>query len=131
MKVWFLMVGFVSLTSKAMMQLVRLLTLDVGGSDLLSLMLVVIFLVSVVDGILLFLIFIGSSVPLPGLLLNMMGMMVLLLILWSGPLVLCRRGNGLAMLPGPPVIWTGVCVDGLVAVISAEDVAHWPYWYSG
>ena len=32
-----------------------------------------------------------------------------------------------AMLPGPPAIWTGDWVNGPVAVISAEDDAHWPY----
>ena len=51
-----------------------------------------------VGGILLFWIFIGSSLPLPGLLLTMLGMMVLLLILWSSPLVLCLRGGGWFML---------------------------------
>ena len=94
-----------------------------------DMVLVVIFLVSVVGGILLFLIFIGSSMPFPGLLLTMMGMMVLLLILWSGPLVLwlVHAVRDLAMLPGPPAIWTGDLVHVPVAVINAEDVAHWPY----
>ena len=71
MMVMFLMVGFLSLISSVMMLLTSLLTLVVGGLDLLSLMLVVIFLVFVVGGILLFLIFIGSSLPFPGLLLTM------------------------------------------------------------
>ena len=33
----------------------------------------------------------------------------------------------LAMLPGPPAIWTGDWVNGPVAVISDQDVAYWPY----
>ena len=33
----------------------------------------------------------------------------------------------LAMLPGPPAIWTGGWVHGPVAVVSDEDVAQWPY----
>ena len=96
----------------------ELLALDAGGSDFLSLILVVIFLVSVVDGVLLFLIFIGSSLQLPGL-------------LSAGALPKRKRlvhaVRDLAMLPGPPAIWTGDWVNGLVAVIDAEDVAHWPY----
>ena len=61
---------------------------------MLSLMLVVTFLVSVGAGILSFLNFMGSSLPFPGLLSTMMGMMALLLILWFGPLVLFPRGVG-------------------------------------
>ena len=33
----------------------------------------------------------------------------------------------LAMLPGPPAILVGDCVNGPVAVVNAEDIAHWPY----
>ena len=33
----------------------------------------------------------------------------------------------LAMLPGPPTIWTGDWVLCPIAVVYAEDVAHWPY----
>ena len=67
---------------------------------------------SVVGGIMLFLIFIGSSLPSLGLSLTMTGMMVLLLIFCFGPLgalpkrrrlVLAVRDR--AMLAGPPAIW--------------------------
>ena len=94
----FLMVGFVSLTSLVMMLLMRLPTLVVGGSDLLSLMLIVIFLECVVGGILLFLIFFGSLSPFLGLWSIMTVGMVMLLILWSGLLVHYQRGEDWFML---------------------------------
>ena len=83
--------------------LMRLLTLVVEGLEMLSLMLVVTCLGSVGVGILSFLIFIGSSLPSPGQLLTMMVEMVLLQILWFGPLVLFPRGVGWFMrfLTGP------------------------------
>ena len=56
---------------------VVLLTLHVGGLVMLSLMLVVTFLVFVGAGTLSFLNFKGSSLPSPGLLLIMVGMMAL------------------------------------------------------
>ena len=62
MKVWFWRVGFVSLTGWVTTLLMRLLTMVGEGSVLLLSMLVVISLESVVDGILLFLIFIGSFI---------------------------------------------------------------------
>ena len=62
-----------------------------GHHDSTPFELVTVFLVSVVDGILLFLIFIGSLLPFPGLLLTMTG---LLLILWSGLPVPSPRGAG-------------------------------------
>ena len=65
--------------------------LAVGVLVMLSLMLVVI---SVVAGTLLFLTFIGFSLPFPVLWLTMMVGMVLLLILWFGPLVPSPRGVG-------------------------------------
>ena len=61
MMVWFLTVGFENSIGSVMMLLMRLLILVVGGLEMLSLTLVVIFLVSVVGGIPLLLIFIGSS----------------------------------------------------------------------
>ena len=61
MRVWILTVGFERLTGWVITLLMRLLILGVGGSLLLSLMLVVTCLGSVVAGTLLFLIFIGCS----------------------------------------------------------------------
>ena len=69
-------------------------------------------------------------------------------VVWSAGALPKRRRlahavRDLAMLPGPPAIWesawvnvrAGDWVDGLVAVISPEDVAHWPYllvfWSNG
>ena len=63
-----------------------------------------------VDGILLFLIFIGSSLPFLEPLLTMMETMVLPLILWCGLLVLCRRGVGWFLLS---VTWL-CCLDLLL-----------------
>ena len=60
---WFLTVGFGRLTGLVMMLLMRLLTLDVGELAILSLMLVVICLGCVLAGSLLFLTFIGFSLP--------------------------------------------------------------------
>ena len=53
-------------------------------------------------------------------------------VVWSAGALPKRRRlvhavRDLAMLPGPPAIWTGDWVNGPVAVICAEDVAHWPY----
>ena len=53
-------------------------------------------------------------------------------LVWSAGALPERRRlvhavRDLAMLPGPPAIWTGDWVNGPVAVISAEDVAHWPH----
>ena len=70
MRVWFSMVEFGRLTGWVMM-LLRLLILVVGELVMLSLMLVVICPGSVVDGILSFLTFIGSSLPFLGLLSTM------------------------------------------------------------
>ena len=52
MRVWFLTVGLERLTSRVITLLMRLLILGVGGSVMLSLMLVVTCLGSVVGGIL-------------------------------------------------------------------------------
>ena len=83
MRLWFSMVGFERLIGLVTMLLMRLLTLDVGGLVILSLMPVVTFLGSVVAGTLLCLIFIGFLLPLLGLLLT--------LIQWYGLQVLVLR----------------------------------------
>ena len=51
-------------------------------------------------------------------------------MVWSAGALPRRRWlvhavRDLAMLPGPPAIWTGDWVNGLVAVIFPEGVAHW------
>ena len=51
---------------------------------------------------------------------------------WSAGALLKRRRlvhavRDLALLLGPPAIWTGGWVHGPVAVVNAEDVAQWPY----
>ena len=53
-------------------------------------------------------------------------------MVWSAGALPKRRRlvhavRDLAMLLGPPSIWTGNWVNGPVAVVSAEDVAYWPY----
>ena len=98
MKVWFWRVRFLSLTGWVTTLLMRLLTLVGEGSVLLLSMLVVISLEFVVDGILLFLIFIGSLLPFLGPLFIMMDMKALHLILLFGLLVLYQRGDGWFML---------------------------------
>ena len=123
MRVWFLTVGFGRLV---MTLLMRLLTLDVVELAILSLMLVVICLGSVVAGTLLFLTFIGFSLPFLELCFIMMVGMVLL---WYGLQVLVLEGvvrDG-AFLPGPTGIWDSEWVAVPPSVICADDIAHWPY----
>ena len=53
-------------------------------------------------------------------------------MVWSAGALPKRRRlvhavRDLAMLPGPPAIWVGDCINDPVAVINAEDIAHWPY----
>ena len=94
-------------------------------------MLVLIFLVSAVVGVLSFLIFIGSSLPIPGLSVTTMGMMVLLFILWSwsaGALPGRRRivhaVRDRAMLPGPPDTWDSEWINVPAFAVSADDIAQ-------
>ena len=101
---------------------------------MLSLMLVVLCPGFVVAGTLLFLTFIGFSLPFLGLWSIMMVGKVLLLILWYGLLVLIPRKRRLvhavrdrAFLLGPPGIWNSEWVMVPPSAICAEDVAHWPY----
>ena len=68
----------------------------------------------VVGGILLLLIFIGSSLPFLGPLLIMMGSMKLLLTRWFGLLVLCLRGGGLFMLCVTLLCFLDLLLFGLV-----------------
>ena len=100
------------LDSLGTMLLMRQLTLVGGGSVLLLSMLVVISQGFVVGGILLFLIFIGFSLPFLGLWSIMMVGMVLPLILWCGLLVLCPRGDGWFML-----FVTWLCFLGLLLFV--------------
>ena len=88
------MVRFVGRISWVMTLLMRLLILVDGGSILRLLMLVAICQVFVVAGTLLFLIFIGFSLPFHEQWLIMMVLVVLLLILWFGLLVLFVKGVG-------------------------------------
>ena len=123
MRIWFLMVGFVSLIGFVTMLLIRKLTLVVGGLVLLLLMPVVICLGFVVVGIQFFLIFLE-------LLLIMMGLVGLLLIRWSGLLVLCPRGGGLFMLFVTLLCFLVLRLSGLVSgllVLGADEIAQWPY----
>ena len=90
MMAWFFVVRFVERIGWVM----TLLILDVGGSVLLSLMLVETCLGFVVSGILSFLTFIDFSLPFLVLWLIMVILVVLLLILLSGLLVLLIRGVG-------------------------------------
>ena len=113
MRLWYSMVRYERLTGWVMMLLMRLLTLGVGELAILSLMLVVTCLGSVVVGTLLFLIFIGFSLPLLGLLLIMMIGMVLLLIPWYGLQVLVPRGVVLSMLFGIGRFCLGRLVFGI------------------
>ena len=53
-------------------------------------------------------------------------------MVWSAGALPKRRRlvhavRDLAMLLGPLAVWTGDWVNGPVAVICADDIAHWPY----
>ena len=130
---WFGMVKFVGRIGWVMTLLMRLLILDVGGSVLLLLMLVGIFLGFMARGILSFLTFIVFSLPFLVLWLIMMILVVLLLILvWSAGALRKRRRlvhavRDRAFLPGPPGIWHSEWLQVPATAICADDIALWPY----
>ena len=133
MRVWFSMVRFVRLTGLVIMLLMRLLTLDVGGLVILSLMLVVTFLGFVVAGILLCLIFIVFFIAIARAVVNHDGRCGVAPdpLVWSAGARPKRRRplcavRDRAFLPGPPGIWDSGWVTVPSSVICADDNAHWP-----
>ena len=110
--------GRVREVDRATTLVMRLLILVVGELVMLSLMLVVIFLVCVVAGTLLFLIFIGSSLPfLEPWFIMMVGMVLR------------------AFLLRPLGIWDSEWISVPASAICAEDTAQWPtllvFWLNG
>ena len=63
----------------------------------------------------LFLAYIGSSLPVLGPVLNHDG---------TAP---DHAVRDLAMLPGPPALWLGEWVAGPIVTIGVDDVAQWPH----
>ena len=133
MRTWFFMVGIGGMTGWVMTLLMRLLILVVGGSVLLSLMLVGTCLGFVLAGTLFtlglhrFFIAIaraavnhdglGGTAPDP--------------LVWSAGALHKRRRlvhafRDRAFLPGPPGIWHSEWFQIPAAVVCADDVALWP-----
>ena len=134
MRVWFSMVRFERLTGWVTMLLMRLLTLDVGGLVILSLMLVVTFLGSVVAGILLCLIFIGFFIAIARAVVDHDGRGAVAPdpLVWSAGARPKRRRplcavRDRALLPAPPETWDSGWVTVPSSVICADDIALWPY----
>ena len=87
-----------------------------------------------VGGILFFLIYIGSSLPISRAVGNHDGINGIAPhpMVWSAGALPKRRRivhavTNLAVLPGPPALWLGEWVAGLAVTIGADDVAQWSY----